>query len=144
MKNIVACIDFHAQTAIVLKKTAELGKALNAKVWLLHIAAPDPDFVGYEVGPQYIRDDRAKDLRKENKILIDFKNELNEQGIDSDSLLVDGATIETIISEAKKLNADLIVTGHHHHGFFYKAFNSSISSQIISKSNIPVLVVPLE
>lgn len=144
MKNIVACIDFHAQTAILIQKATELAKALDSKIWLLHIAAPDPDFVGYDVGPQYIRDDRAKHLKKENKILLDFKNELKEQGVDSEGLLIQGATIEMILSEAKKLNADLIITGHHHHGFFYKAFNSSISSQIISKSNLPVLVVPLE
>lgn len=144
MKNIVVCIDFHAQTTKLIHKSLEVAKAFNSKIWLLHIAAPDPDFVGYEVGPQYIRDDRAKHLKKENKLLIDFKNELKEQGVDSESLLVQGATIEMIISEAKKLHADLIITGHHQHGFFYKAFNSSIATQIISKSIIPVLVVPLE
>jgi len=49
-----------------------------------------------------------------------------------------------IIEESKKLNIDLIIAGHHEHGFFYNAFVGSVSAQIIKKSKIPVLIVPLE
>ena len=48
-----------------------------------------------------------------------------------------------IIEESKKLNADLIIAGHHEHGFFYNAFVESVSAEVIKKSKIPVLIVPL-
>ncbi len=54
-----------------------------------------------------------------------------------------GATIEMILEESKKLNIDLIIAGHTKHGFFYNAFVGSVSSEIIKKSKIPVLIVPL-
>jgi nucleotide-binding universal stress UspA family protein len=59
-------------------------------------------------------------------------------------MLVQGATIEMIMEEAEKLKVDLIIAGHEEHNFLYKAFVGSVSRQIIRKSKIPVLIVPLE
>jgi nucleotide-binding universal stress UspA family protein len=144
MKNILVAIDFEENLEPIIDKAFELAKAFKAKVWLLHIAAPEPYFVGYEVGPQYIRDWRAEDLRKEHKQLQRFTSELEEKGIDTEGLVIQGATIEMIIDESKKLNVDLIIAGHHEHSFFYNAFVGSVSSQIIKKSKIPVLIVPVD
>jgi len=142
MKNILVAINFDDQESILITKAIELAKPFKAKVWLLHIAAPEPDFVGYEVGPQYIRDTRAEDLRNEHRLLQKYAQELTNQGLASEGLLINGATIEMIIEESKKLNIDMIITGHHDRGFIYQAFVGSVSSQIIKKSKIPVLMVP--
>ena len=129
---------------VLIDKAFELAESFDSKLWLMHIASPDPDFVGYGVGPQYIRDTRAAKLRKEHKLLQEYTFTLKKKGVDSEGLLVQGATIEMIIEESKKLNVDLIIAGHHKHGFFYNSFVGSVSAQIIKKSKIPVLIVPLE
>ena len=144
MKNILVTINFEKNEKLLIDKAFQLAESFNSKLWLIHIAAPDPDFVGYEVGPQYIRDCRATELRKEHKLLQEYSNGLKAKGVDSEGLLVQGATIEMIIEESKKLNIDLIITGHHKRDFFYNAFVGSVSSQIIKKSKIPVLIVPLD
>ena len=144
MKNLLVTLDFDEQTALLMDKALELAKAFGAKVWLMHIAAPDPEFVGYEVGPQYIRDFRAEDLRNEHRLLQRLAKEFKEEGVEADGLLIQGATIEMILEESNKLNADIIIAGHHEHGFFYNAFVGSVSAQIIKKSKIPVLIVPFE
>ncbi len=145
MKQILVCIDFHKETKKVLDKGIELAKAFHSKVWLLHVAAPDPDFVGYDVGPQYIRDDLAKKLKGENQKLNEIARTIREKyDLDSDSLLIQGPTIEMIIKKSKDLNVDLIVTGHHHRGFFFKMLSQHTSSSLISKSDIPVMVIPLD
>lgn len=105
----------------------KLASAFNSKLWLVHIAAPNPSFVGYEVCPQYIRDSRAHELRKEHRQLQSYAKELNEKGIDVEGLLIQGATIEMIIQESKKLHVDLIIVGHHKHNFLYNAFIESVS-----------------
>ena len=143
MKNILVAIDFDKNIGLLVDKAFELANAFNSKIWLLHIAAPEPYFVGYEVGPQYIRDSRADDLRKEHRQLQRFVKDLEEKGIDAEGLLIQGATIEMIIKESKKLNVDLIMTGHHERSFFYKAFVGSVSAEIIKKSKTPVLIVPV-
>jgi nucleotide-binding universal stress UspA family protein len=143
MKNILVTIDFNKGDQKLIDKAIQLAKTSNSKVWLIHIAAPDPDFVGYSVGPQYIRDDRASDLRKEHKVLQEHAKVLKDKGIESEGLLVQGATIEMILEESKKLDVDLIIAGHHDHNFIYKAFVGSVSGSLIKKSKIPVLLVPL-
>ena len=143
MKNILATIDFNKNEKLLIDKAFQLAESFDSKLWLMHIAAPDPDFVGYEVGPQSIRDSRATELRKEHKLLQEYSNGLKAKGVDSEGLLIQGATIEMIIEESKKLNVDLIIAGHHEHGFFYNAFVGSVSTKIIKKSKKPVLIVPL-
>tara|TARA_B110000503_G_scaffold105898_1_gene158054 strand:- start:1193 stop:1627 length:435 start_codon:yes stop_codon:yes gene_type:complete len=144
MKNILVTIDFDEKIDLLLDKAFELAESLDSKIWLMHITAPEPDFMGYDVGPQYIRDFRAKELRKEHQLLQEYADKLKKRGVDAEGLLVQGATTEMIIKESKKLKIDLIIAGHHDHGFFYKAFVGSVSSQIIKKANIPVLIVPIE
>ena len=143
MKNILVTIDFNENENIVLDKAFEMAESFGSKLWLVHIAAPDPDFVGYEVGPQYIRESRASELREEHKKLQEYSSSLNKKGVESEGLLIQGATIEMIIKESKKLDVELIITGHHDHSFFYNLFAENISAEIIKKSKIPVLVVPL-
>lgn len=143
MKNILVPIDLNENEEIVIEKALEFGKAFKAKIWLLHVSAPEPEFVGFGVGPQYIRDSRAKELRKEHQLLYTYAHKIKDKGLESDGLLINGGTIEMILEEAKKLNIDLIITGHHKHNFFYKAFFGSVASGVIEKANIPVLLIPL-
>jgi nucleotide-binding universal stress UspA family protein len=144
MKNILVAIDFNPSEQLLIDKAFQLAQAFDSKIWLMHIAAPEPDFVGYGVGPQYIRDSRAAELRKELKLLQEYTTQLKEKGVDADGLLIQGATIEMVIEESEKLNVDLIIAGHQEHGFLYQAFVGSVSTQIIKKSKIPVLIVPLD
>ena len=137
-------IDFNEQEQFLLDKAYELGSAFQAKIWLVHIAAPEPGFVGYGVGPQYIRAMRASELRDEHHSLQGYTKKLIKKGVDAEALLVQGATVDMVIKEAKKLKADLIIAGHHEHSFLYKAFVESVSAGIIKKSKIPVLMVPLD
>ncbi len=144
MKNILVTIDFNKNEQLVVDNAFQLAEKFDSKIWLIHIAAPDPDFIGYDVGPQYIRDNRATELRNEHKLLEELTNTLKGKGVQAEGLLVQGATIEMIIAEAKKLHVDLIIAGHHDHNFLYNAFVGSISGQIIKKSKIPVLIIPIE
>ena len=144
MKNIVVTIDFKRNDQLLIDKAFQLAESFDSKLWLIHIAAPDPDFVGYEVGPQYIRDSRASDLRKEHKLLQEYADKLKKKGVNAEGILVQGATIEMILDEAKKLNVDLIIAGHQVHNFIYKVFVGSVSKGVVKKSKIPVLLVPLE
>jgi nucleotide-binding universal stress UspA family protein len=144
MRNILVTIDFRENEYKLTDKAIELAKMFDSKIWLIHIVAPDPDFIGYEVGPQYIRDYTSEIIRDEHKKLHELATILKGQGINADGLLMQGPTIEMIIEESNKLYIDLIITGHHEHGFFYRTFVESVSVGILNKSKIPILVVPLD
>jgi nucleotide-binding universal stress UspA family protein len=144
MKNILVTLDLNNDEGLLINMAVQLAVCFDSKIWLMHIAAPDPDFVGYRVGPQYVRDTRAEELRKEHRLLQENVVEINKHGVDAEGLLVQGSTVEMIIEESKKLKVDLIIAGHQKHGFFYKALLENISAKIIKKSKIPVLIVPLD
>jgi len=52
-----------------------------------------------------------------------------------------GSPVTKIIEAAKDEKVDLIVVGNKNHSGFHKFFLGSISNDVISKSEVPVLVV---
>ncbi len=142
MKNILAPLDLKTDTSKVLGHAVEIARARQAKLWLLHVAAPNPDFVGYEAGPQYIRDARAGILRDEHGQLEQMVSQLKGEGLDCQPILVMGATVETILTEAERINADLVVMGTHGRRGLAKAFMGSTCDEVLRANKFPVLVVP--
>jgi len=143
MKNLLVTIEFEDHGNKLIEYAVNLAEKFGSKIWLLHVAAPNPAFVGYEVGPQYIRDERAKELKAELHMLNELTKDLKARGFVADGLLIQGATAESIIEEAEKLKIDLIIIGHHFHSWFYKVFGQTTDIEVIDKTQIPVMVIPL-
>lgn len=144
MKNILVALDFKDSSQKLMNIAEAMALSFNAKLWLVHIAAPEPEYIGYQVGPQYVRNNRAAELKAEHKILVDYVNDLHKKHIAAQSLLIEGGTVKMIHEESERLNADLVIVGHHKHGAFYKAFVGSTDSEIVKRTTVPVMIVPLE
>jgi len=145
MKNVIVAIDLIDQNEkLILEKAIELTSCFNPKYWILHITAPDPDFVGYEAGPQSVRDNLANELRKKHRSIQEYKDKLEEGGYIAESLLIQGPTLEMILDKSNKLKADLLIIGHKDHSLLYKTFIGELSTQLINKSKIPLIIIPLE
>lgn len=144
MKNILVAIDFRESSQKLINLAEELALKFYAKLWLIHVAAPEPEYIGYQVGPQYVRNNRAAELRSEHKILENHVNELHKKHIAAQSLLIEGGTVKMIKEESERLGIDLVIVGHHKHGMFYKTFVGCTDAEVVSCSDIPVLIVPLD
>ncbi len=142
MKKILVAIDFSESTPLVINQAMMLAQATDSKVWLIHIAAPEPDFVGYQTGPQTERDFMAHKFREEHREIQQWAEQLRQKGIDVVALLLQGATIEKILLEANKLAVDMIIVGAHGKTGLYKVLVGSVSEGILKGANCPVLVVP--
>lgn len=142
MKNILVAIDFSDVTNKTIETAAEIALSFSSKLWLIHVAAPDPEFIGYETGPQTERNWRAATLRKEHRDIQAKASELESKGINVTSLLIQGDTAEAILAQANKLQADLIVIGSHGRSALYKTLVGSVSEGVIRQSSCPVLLVP--
>lgn len=143
MKTIIVAIDFSSVSAQLLLAAHQVAKK-DSKVYLIHVAAPEPDFVGYGVGPEYIRDDRANQLLEEHKILNEYKEKLLDQGVDAEALLVGGPTVETLLGEIDKLHADFLIIGRRGHSKLYNLVMGSVCKEILMKLDIPALIIPEE
>jgi nucleotide-binding universal stress UspA family protein len=142
MKNIAIALDLSNSSTVLIEQAKVLARANDAKIWLIHIAATDPDFIGYDVGPKYIREDRADILKEEHKKLGKLKNTLTDVGIEAEALLIQGPIIQTLIEEVDKLEIDLLVIGKKGHGLFYRAILGSVFDSIVKKVHVPLLAVP--
>ncbi|MFY0714322.1 universal stress protein [Seonamhaeicola sp. NFXS20] len=145
MKNILIPIEFDNMAQKLINAGQELAEKFNSKIWLIHIAAPEPDFVPYisGTGPLDEREARATTLKTERKLIQEYADILTKKGINSTALMVQGPTIETIMDKVETLDVDLIIVGNNKHGFIYKLFVESVSNSIIKIANIPVLLIPM-
>jgi nucleotide-binding universal stress UspA family protein len=141
MKILVA-IDFSESSPLILQRAAGLAALLSAQVWLVHVAAPDPDFVGYEAGPQVVREQVSRRFYQEHQRLQAEAQILRDRGINTTPLLIQGPTVPTLLHEADKLDADIIVVGSHGHGAVYQLLVGSVSEGLLRKATRPVLVIP--
>jgi nucleotide-binding universal stress UspA family protein len=142
MRNVLVAVDFSEGTAGVIQRAAELARAFASRIWVLHVAAPEPDFVGYAAGPASVRDQVATELHAEHRQVQSLAESLRAQGLDAAAVLVRGATAETILAEADRLQADLIVVGTHGHNAFRRVLLGSVSEGVLRGSSAPLLVVP--
>lgn len=140
--KILAAIDLSPASEKVLEAARQHASLTQATLYLVHAAEPDPAFVGYEAGPQVVRDQVAHMFHDEHKAVQKHADELREKGVNAIALVVQGPTSQTILKEAEKLEADLIVVGSHGHGALYQALVGSVSEGIIRGAPCPVLVVP--
>lgn len=142
MRNILAAVDFSSVTPAVVETAGRLAAALKAPLWLIHVAAPEPPFVGYEVGPESVRHQVATHIRQEHRQLHELEKQLRERSVEATSLLVQGPTVDKIVEEANRLRADLLVIGSHGHGALYHLVLGSVSGELMGKSPCPLVVVP--
>ena len=68
--------------------------------------------------------------------------DLQSRGISAHGLLVQGPTVETILTERERLQADTIVLGSHGRGALFRALLGSVSEGVVRATPCPVLVVP--
>ena len=139
MKLLVG-VDLSESTGKVVKKAEEIAKALSAKVWIIHVAEPDPYPV--VVGGPTIRDSTSKKFHSEHKEIQEIADQLRKADINTTALLVQGATVEAILKEASKLDVDMIIVGSHGRGAMYQLLVGSVSEGVLHKSECPIHVVP--
>ena len=141
--NILVAVDLSPASSRVVEAAGRVAKLTGAKVYVLHAAEPEPDFVGYDAGPEVVRTQVTHELRREHRDVQALAEKLRNDGLDATALLVRGPTVETTLKEADNLEAELIVVGTHGHGAVYDVLIGSYSAGIIRRSKLPVLVVPI-
>lgn len=144
LKNILVAVDFNDAVGEILSYAEGFAEKFGAKIWVVHVAPPDPDFVGYEAGPQYIRDFKAENLRDEHRNLQSICKTFLGEGVEKEALLIQGSTVETVLEEAKKLKADMLIVGTHKHSFLHNLLKESVSLELLKRANLPILAIPVE
>ena len=141
--NILVALDFSAFTEPILAAVRRIATAVpESRIWLLHVAEPNPSFVGYETGPAVVRDQVAAEYREERQRLQAHADGLRKSGCEVSALVVQGAIAETILAEADALDVQLIVMGSHGYGTLAELIVGGVSKVVLRKATCPVLIIP--
>jgi nucleotide-binding universal stress UspA family protein len=141
-QTILACVDFSDVEGRVIDAAASLARALAGELHVLHVAAPDPAFVGWEAGPKTVRDQVAATLREEHRRVEALAEQATKKQVTAHPHTVRGPTAETLLREAERLRADIIVIGSHGHGPLHDLLVGSVAAGVLRGAKVPVLVVP--
>ena len=144
MKNILVAIDSCETITIVspiMERTLELASAFSSKVWILHIV-PHSRQPPFNVDSKTLRKETAAEFRHEHEFLQHLAQCLRDRDVDANALLVEGATIRTILKESERLDIDLIVVGCHKHGLLYGALMDVTEEGLLSNCSRPIMFVP--
>ena len=140
--RMLAALDLARTTPDVLREARLWARRLSAELFIIHVAEPDPDFIGYGAGPESVRLAVAHKFTRAHQRLEALSVELRKEGIDTTALLLQGATAETILREADRLSADVILMGTRARGAVRELFVGSVSKEVLRKSTRPVLLIP--
>jgi nucleotide-binding universal stress UspA family protein len=143
MKTVLVPIDFSDATEPVIDVAKEMNAAFGGKIVFLHVSEAEPVFIGYEPGPESVREAVAEQFKAEHSNLHAVKARFDGSGKEVVALHVQGPPAEKIVEEASRLKADLIVVGSHGHGALYHLLAGSVTSGILKHAPCPVLVVPV-
>ena len=156
-KQLIAAVDFSSTTQGVLEQAELYAEALDAKLWIVHVASDETQALVYDTTPftgyesdlvsmpgdvQLARNISADEMRREHSQLLGMSAALRERGIAAKALLLKGDAAEQLLKKAAELEAELILVGSHGHGLLRKALLGSVSESIIRHAHCNVLVVP--
>jgi len=144
MKNILVPVDFSDVTTRVLDAARPMARAFGAKLILLHVSEPEPDFVGFEPGPMAVRTSIARDFRKEHQRLDELRLQSAVEGQEVLAFHIQGPIVDKVLDQAAEHHADLIVMGSHGHGSLYDFLVGSVTNGVLRGAKCPVLVIPAQ
>ena len=143
MKTIVALVDLSDLTFKVLKQAHALATAFNSEVIILHVVAKEPVVVDVGlISPVIMQKPTPAAVQQHYAQLLEMRNSLIKFGVRASVQQLEGASVDTVLAETRRHNADLIILGSHHHSTIYNLLVGSVTSDVLKHAHCPVLVVP--
>lgn len=141
--KLLAAVDLSKASGYVTEAVHRVALATDAEVYVLHTIIPLPGIAGPEFSPVTEHQELSERYLDERDQLNELVTQLVEADVNASALMAQGDPVKTILKQAERLDAELIVVGSHGHGMMFDALVGSISAGILRKSTIPVLVVPI-
>jgi nucleotide-binding universal stress UspA family protein len=143
MMKLLVAVDLSKASGYVIEAVHRVALATDAEVYVLHTILSLPGIAGPEFNPVTEHQELSERYLDERDQLNELVTQLVDADVNASALMAQGEPAKTILREAERLDAELIVIGSHGHGMMFDALVGSISAGILRKSTIPVLVVPV-
>jgi nucleotide-binding universal stress UspA family protein len=135
-KEIVIATDGSAGSYVAVEQGVWLAKMLDAKVTFVSVARAPFSVLG---NPYYQRASTA-DLTRARAAIADAIFAAEERHVQYETEILEGSPAEKILEVARTHGAALIVIGSRGRGAVTGALLGSVSSDVVHRSDLPVLV----
>jgi nucleotide-binding universal stress UspA family protein len=143
MKTIIALVDFSDLALKVLKQAHSFAMAFGSKVVLVHVVPPEPVVLGFGPAAATITRKASPDeVAKDAEQLKELTDSLKNAGVDVHADQLQVSSVDEVLAESRRLQADLIIVGSHNHGPLYNLIIGSVTQNVLKDAPCPVLVVP--
>ena len=143
-KRILVPVDGSPTAAVGMLEAIKLAKEGGGKLLLLHVVEDYLAFVGPDAGVSIAP--MLDALRQTGqRVLGRIALRVERAGIKPQSVLVEnygGRVADSIVEQAKRLRADLIVMGTHGRRGVTRVLLGSDADVVVRYSPVPVLLVP--
>lgn len=143
-KNIVLATDFSDHSLTARKAAIPLAQGENKKLTVLNVIDVKQKFIdeGVLMASELVEAAERKKFEKEaEEKLSEFCEPIKAQGLNYESLWVEGKAAESILSYASKINADLIIIGSHSKRGFIDVSLGGVARKVGEEASCPVLIV---
>ena len=140
--KILAAVDRSDVSRTILDMTKSVASGTGGEVLLINAAPREPDSFGRQIKRKVITDPVPEELRDRRELLDRCAADLAAAGIECETLLIRGNPGPTLLREAERWGADLIIMGSHGRGALYEKLMGSVSKAVLEGRQFPVLVVP--
>jgi nucleotide-binding universal stress UspA family protein len=145
--TVIASVDFSDHGERILKEALLLARAAHQSLHVVHVAAGEPVLAGYdkdEISP-FTRSVRAGELTDEHRRVRELAESLTDAtGVDVHAIVIMGPAAETLLGAIDELHASHIVLGTHGHGGMHHLMFGSVADEVVRRSPVPVLLVPVD
>lgn len=134
-RRIVVAVDFSETSRRAARLALEVAST-NATIHLVHVAPRDSAFEEWKGHGASYKDDAAAALRTLREQLRVPRATVVQ------TVLLQGDPATELLAFAASVNAELIATGSHGHGFVARLLIGSVATRIVRCSTCSVLTVP--
>lgn len=142
-QQILVPVDGSEISFSAVKKAAILAKAFNSKLTLISLVAEDPfTDADFYYSSAIMKEYFVQAYANAEAALKEALTITESEGVDAQSKIVKGqVSAEGVVEAANEVKADLIVMGSHGRKGFKKMLLGSFAQDVLSNTELPVLVV---
>jgi len=139
--TILAAIDLTSSSDDVIRAIPQVANQ-GETVIMLHVADPEPDFVGFDPGPDVVREQIEKEFSQQQEQLENFAETVSLNAFKVTATQKRGASAAVIMETADQHDVRMIIMGNRRHGTVYDILVGSVAEEVIRAAAQPVLMVP--
>lgn len=145
MQKLVVAVDFSPESQFVMHAACDIAKAMDCQVVLLHVV---DDSVLYTASGMYSEELAVSTefleaaISRAGKRMMDMLASDCLKTLSPEQVILTGKPEVELLDYLDESKATMLVIGSHGHGALASMLLGSMTSAVVKKSKIPVLVVP--